>query len=110
MFILLVKSVLFVMDIYYPLLSFLASGGVAALYAVSVHAQLSPDMTDPLHPQPGAPWYITKSCHVVFTQSNYGFCQQAKASFAVTVLMLYVLHLSNRLPLLPLFPFPQYLH
>jgi len=98
MFILLVKATLFVMHIWYPILALAVNAFLCALWAVSVHAQVSPDMSDPDHPQPGAPWYITKSCSVVHNQSNYGYCEQAKGAFAVTVVMLYALPLYLSLP------------
>lgn len=88
MFILLVKSVLFVMHIWVPIVSVFTHALLCALYAVSTHAQVSPDMSDPKHPQPGAPWYITKSCSSVNQPSIIGYCKQAKASFGVTVCML----------------------
>ena len=90
MFLLLAKSIMFVMHILYPALSTVIHAVLAALYAVSLHAQVSPDMSDPSHPQPGAPWYITKSCTVVHDPGNLGYCKQAKATFAVTVVMVYV--------------------
>ncbi|KAJ5169789.1 uncharacterized protein N7500_002572 [Penicillium coprophilum] len=40
------------------------------------------------HPQSGAPWYIAKNCSVAFRKSNVGYCMQAKALFAVTVIMI----------------------
>lgn len=61
-------------------------------------------MSDPAHPQPGAPWYITKSCGPPVSPSLIGYCKQAKAAFAVTILMWLVespiphYHLSNAIP------------
>lgn len=47
-------------------------------------------MSDPSHPQPGAPWYIAKSCSVAARKSNIPYCMQAKALFAVTVIIMFV--------------------
>ncbi len=88
MFIMIVKGIMFIMRLFRPFVSFLVHGLLLGLFAYSVYAQSSPDLSDPQHPQSGAPWYITKSCSVVHRQSNYGYCQQAKASFAVTVILM----------------------
>jgi len=71
-----------------PLLSVLTHITLVVLYAYSTYGQSASDMTDPNHSQKGAPWYITKSCSVVHTQSNYTYCQQAKACFATTICLL----------------------
>ncbi len=89
MFILLVKGILYVVHIFPPILSLFVHAGLAALYAVSIYGQAGKDMSDPKHPQPGAPWYITKSCSVAGTRAVRDFCQQAKGSFAVAVMMWY---------------------
>ena len=64
--------------------------GLVAVWAVSIHNQAASDMSDPKHPQSGAPWYITKSCGPPVSPSLIGYCKQAKAAFAVTILMWYV--------------------
>ncbi|KAF4554199.1 Hypothetical protein D9617_5g070760 [Elsinoe fawcettii] len=87
-FLLLVKSVMFVMKTWVPLLSLFMHMALTALYAFSTYAQLSPDKSDPFgRVQNGPPWYITKSCDVVHDRHNYGYCRQAKASLGVTVAM-----------------------
>lgn len=88
MFIMLVKPVLFFMRALIPVFSALVHILLVVLYAYSAYGQSASDMTDKDHPQKGAPWYITKSCGVVYDKSNYGYCQQAKASFAVTLCLL----------------------
>ncbi|OJD15650.1 hypothetical protein AJ78_04111 [Emergomyces pasteurianus Ep9510] len=88
MFFMLVKTPMFILNVFYPPISLVVHTALTALYAVSLAYQASPDMTDPARPQPGAPWYLTKSCNVAHSRSNVGYCQQAKASFACTVLML----------------------
>lgn len=88
MFVLLTKTVMHVLHVLYPFLSFVVHAVLVALYAVSVHNQTAPDLSDPLHPAKGAPWYITHSCSLSGSDQIKGYCQQAKASFAVTVVML----------------------
>lgn len=87
-FIMIVKSIMFIMRIFRPFVSFLVHGLLLGLFAYSVHAQSSSDLSDPHYPQSGPPWYITKSCSVVHRRSNYGYCQQAKAAFAVTIILM----------------------
>ena len=60
---------------------------LVALYAVSIHAQTASDLSDPAHPQKGAPWYITRGCGAPVDPSLGGYCKQARASLAVTVLL-----------------------
>jgi hypothetical protein len=55
-------------------------------------------MSDPSHPQPGAPWYISKNCNVAAHKSNIPYCMQAKSLFAVTVIMMFVDPLPLSLP------------
>ncbi|KAL8905758.1 MAG: hypothetical protein Q9207_002427 [Kuettlingeria erythrocarpa] len=86
-FILLCKGIMYICHIFHPLMSAVIHAALVALFAVSIHAQAASDMSDPDHPQPGAPWYITKSCGAPVRPSLRGYCQQAKASFAVTVLL-----------------------
>ncbi|KAI4137293.1 MAG: hypothetical protein L6R39_007361, partial [Caloplaca ligustica] len=62
LFLLLCKAIMYICHIFHPLMSTIIHAALVALYAVSIHAQAAPDMSDPDHPQPGAPWYITKSC------------------------------------------------
>ncbi|KAL1311158.1 hypothetical protein AAFC00_001360 [Neodothiora populina] len=86
-FILVTKAIMFVMGTFLPLLSVVTHVAEVVLYIVSSYGQTGPDTSDPKHPQKGGPWYITKSCSVVHTKSNYGYCVQAKASFAVTLVL-----------------------
>ncbi|GAB7345408.1 hypothetical protein MBLNU457_3747t1 [Dothideomycetes sp. NU457] len=88
MFILLVKVVMWVMKVFWPLVSVGVHAAVLALYVVSLHAQLARDVSDPLHENRGVPWYLRRgACGLVETQGHYGYCMQARASVAVTVLM-----------------------
>lgn len=88
-FILLCKIIMTVCGVFHPLLSLFAHSGLVAVWAVSIHNQAGPDMSDPAHPQPGAPWYITKSCGPPVKPSLIGYCKQAKAAFAVTIIITY---------------------
>lgn len=88
LFLLLCKGIMYICHIFYPLLSAIIHAALIALFAVSAHAQAASDMSDPEHPQPGAPWYITKSCGAPVKPKLKGYCQQAKASFAVTIILL----------------------
>ncbi|KAL8770594.1 MAG: hypothetical protein Q9209_003662 [Squamulea sp. 1 TL-2023] len=88
LFILLCKGIMYICHVFSPLLSTLIHSALIALYAVSIHAQAAPDMSDPDHPQPGAPWYITKSCGSPVKPRLQGYCKQAKGSFAVTIMLL----------------------
>ncbi|KAI9874012.1 MAG: hypothetical protein M1830_010294 [Pleopsidium flavum] len=104
MFILLVKSVMYITHTFPPLLSLFVHALLVALYAVSIHGQSGSDMSDPQHPQPGAPWYITQSCSVADTSAVRGFCQQAKGAFAVTIIMCTIFALHIPLALYSLIP------
>ncbi|KAK5003359.1 hypothetical protein LTR28_010267 [Elasticomyces elasticus] len=53
MFILLAKSVMFVMHVFIPPLSVFVHALLLALYAVSVHAQSASDLSDPAHLRSG---------------------------------------------------------
>lgn len=88
MFILLVKVVMWVMKILWPLASVVVHAAMLALYVVSLHAQLAKDVSDPLHENRGVPWYLRSgACGLVREQGHYGYCMQVRASVAVTVLM-----------------------
>ena len=94
-FILLCKGIMFVCSVFHPLISLSIHSGLVAVWAVSIHNQAGSDTSDPKHPQPGAPWYITKSCGPPVRPSLIGYCKQAKAAFAMTILMWYVIFLPS---------------
>jgi hypothetical protein len=79
---------MYILHVWPPLFSAIIHGTLLALYAVSISYQAGSDMSDPKHPQPGAPWYITKPCSVAYNPNNIHYCEQAKASFACTCIML----------------------
>lgn len=90
-FVILVKLVMFIMHMWYPLLSTIANTIIIVLWCVSIAAQAGSDYSDPEHPMPVA-WYVAKSCDVARPSGHYGYCVQAKSSFAVSCVMLYVPH------------------
>lgn len=90
MFIMLTKSVMYILHVFPPVLSGVIHAILVALYSVSIAYQAGSDKSDPDHPQSGAPWYITKSCSVTHNKNLVGYCQQAKAAFACTCAMLAV--------------------
>lgn len=103
-FILLCKVIMFITSVFHPLLSLVVHVALVILYAVSIHNQAGPDMSDPAHPQPGAPWYITKKCGPPVTPDLIGYCKQAKAAFAVTILMVTLFTTQTILALITLWP------
>lgn len=88
-FLLIVKFPVHCMHLLYPPFATLAHGAVFVLYIVSARFQGGSDMSDPKQPQPGPPWYITKSCSAAAPSAHIGYCQQAKALFAITIITLY---------------------
>ena len=90
MFIQLCKVVMFIMHIWYPLLSTVINGLLTVCWIVSIYGQAGPDHTDPDHPSNVA-WYIAKSCSYAAPSGNEHYCQMAKGTFAVTVFMMYVI-------------------
>jgi hypothetical protein len=90
MFVMLVKSALFLLNVFYPPLSVLVHAPLVAVYVLSAFFQAGPDMADPEHPQPGPPWFITKNCNVARSPANVGYCQQAKSTFACTIVLAFV--------------------
>lgn len=81
---------MFVLNVFYPPLSAVLHGALLALYIVSAIYQAGSDTSDPKHPQNGPPWYLTKNCNVARFPKNVGYCKQAKASFACTIIALLV--------------------
>jgi hypothetical protein len=89
-FILIAKIMLIPMHFLYPALSFVIHGLETGLFAYSMYGQTSHDTLDPKHENNGLAWYITKSCNVAAKRNNIHYCQQAKATFYITVFLLYV--------------------
>ncbi|CAG8194939.1 unnamed protein product [Penicillium olsonii] len=76
------------MHLFYPPVAVGVHASLFILYLVSAIYQGGSDTSDPRHSQPGAPWYITKSCSVAYRKSNIPYCMQAKALFAVTIILI----------------------
>ncbi|KAJ5871357.1 uncharacterized protein N7529_003710 [Penicillium soppii] len=76
------------MHLFYPPIAVAVHAALIVLYVVSAVYQAGSDMSDPHHLQPGAPWYIAKSCSVAYRKSNIAYCMQAKSLFAVTVIII----------------------
>ncbi|EGY15697.1 hypothetical protein HYQ45_002194 [Verticillium longisporum] len=90
LFSLIVRMVLFIMKVYYPLIALIFNIILTALWTTSMYGQMGPDHADPERPSNIA-WYITRSCAPAGGRHNAEkSCRLAKASFAVTVLMLAV--------------------
>lgn len=88
-----------IMHVFFPLVSTLLHTSLIALWTVSVYGQMGPDYADPLYPSPVA-WYIYRSCDAAGGRYRaVRSCQLARASFAVSVLMLAILlaHLGHAL-------------
>ncbi|CAI7567175.1 unnamed protein product [Penicillium manginii] len=87
-FMLIVKLPLHAMHLFFPPIAAATHGCLLVLYIVAARYQAGSDTSDPQHPQPGPPWYITKSCSVAAHKSNLGYCMQAKSLFAITVIVI----------------------
>lgn len=87
MFVMLLKAIMFVLHTWIPLLSVLVHAALVAVYAVAVRNQSASDMSDPSKPSPGLPWYLSKGCSYA-TKGNHGYCMQARASYALTIVMM----------------------
>ncbi len=89
MFIMLVKVSLFVLHVWLPLISVFAHAVLIVIYAIAVRNQATPDLSNRTvaNLSRNLPWYLEKGCKYA-SSSNYGYCMQARASFAVTCVML----------------------
>jgi len=83
----LIKITMWLLKVFFPILSFLLHTALLCLWAYGLYMQSAPDLIDPAHQNKGAPWYITKSCNIVEDKINRAYCMQAKSSFAVTIIM-----------------------
>lgn len=86
MFILLVKSAMFVLHVFIPIISIFAHALLVAVYSVSIYNQSRPDNSDPTLRSGSLPWYLNKGCSYA-EPGNTGYCLQARASFAVVIVM-----------------------
>ena len=85
MFILLAKTVCYIIHVMPPFFSAVLHAALVAVYAVSISNQLGPDYSDPAHPAK-VPWMFTHGCGPPVTPALNGFCKQAQASLALAVL------------------------
>ncbi|OCK81707.1 hypothetical protein K432DRAFT_381065 [Lepidopterella palustris CBS 459.81] len=104
MFIYLTKFTMFILHVFYPIVSLFTHFLLVALWAVSVHVQTAPDTIDPKRINNGAPWYITKNCDISSTKLIKGYCMQAKSAFAVSVVMLILFSIHAIVGMWSLFP------
>lgn len=89
-FVILTKVPVMVLRFFLPPVSAFMHGSLLVLWIAAASFQAGSDTTDSRHPQHGPPWYITKSCSVAYSESNVGYCQQAKALFAFTVIIIVI--------------------
>ncbi|OJJ82095.1 uncharacterized protein ASPGLDRAFT_49496 [Aspergillus glaucus CBS 516.65] len=87
-FFLITKVPLHFLRLFYPPVSAFVHAGLFAVYIASASFQAGSDMSDPKHPQKGAPWHIAKSCSVAAHPNNIEYCKQAKAMFAMTIIVI----------------------
>ncbi|KAL6712644.1 hypothetical protein ACN47E_000521 [Coniothyrium glycines] len=99
-----IKATLWLLHVFLPLVSLLLHIALLCLWAYGIHVQTSPDTIDPRRVNNGAPWYITKSCSIVEDKLNRSYCMQAKASFAVSIIMLSIYALFVLLSVYSLIP------
>ncbi|KAF2703972.1 hypothetical protein K504DRAFT_168136 [Pleomassaria siparia CBS 279.74] len=94
MFFYLIKCTGWLLHCLWPIFSLPLHLALLAVWVVSLYVQTAPDTIDPKRENKGAPWYITKSCDLASEPLVKKYCMQAKASFAVSVVMLaiYAIH------------------
>lgn len=90
MFFFLVKATLWLLHVFYPIMSLPLHAALLALWAYSIYIQTAPDTIDPKRINNGPPWYITKNCNIVQDKLIRSYCMQAKSAFAVSICMVYV--------------------
>lgn len=86
----LVKATLWLLKVFYPILSLPLHIALACLWAYGIYVQTAPDTIDPQRVNNGPPWYITKNCDIVDDKNIRSYCMQAKSSFAVSIIMLVI--------------------
>jgi hypothetical protein len=87
LFLLLVKAIAYIMNIWRPPVALVGNIVLIGLWSVSIYGQAGPDYSDPAHPSRSA-WYLRYSCDYATPSGQYGHCMQAKASFAVSCIVL----------------------
>jgi len=102
-FILLVKAVMFVLHIWYPLLGTVSNAAITILWVVSIYGQAGPDHTNP-KASSNVAWYIMKSCKYAAPTGNEHYCKMAKGTFATTVVMAFIFFLNMLLGIWSMIP------
>ena len=92
----LIKVTMWLLHVFLPIFSILLHIPLLIVWAYGIYIQTSPDTIDPKRSNPGAPWYITKNCNIVDDKNVRNYCMQAKSSFAVSCIMVYVTTVSRR--------------
>ena len=89
MFIMLVKTTMYVLHTWLPILSAVVHALIIVLYAIALRNQATPDLSETNVPNlsKNLPWYLEKGCSFA-TKQNHGYCMQARASFGVTCTLL----------------------
>lgn len=82
-----VQGALYILEFYVPVVAVVLKAALMGAWGFSVHSQSGSDYTDSKHPSP-SPWYLRKSCDVVYYQSNKNYCHEAKATFGISVMLL----------------------
>lgn len=98
-FFLITKFPVHVLRLFYPPVAAFIHAGLFAIYIASATFQAGSDMSDPKHPQKGAPWFIAKSCSVAKDPDNIKYCKQSKALFAITIIIMYASFFGLLLPI-----------
>jgi hypothetical protein len=89
LFVLLVKTAMYTMHFWFPLLSVVVHAILVGLFATSLYNQTAGDYLD-VNAVATRPWYLTHSCKTYASSGNLGFCYQARASVYVVAVMVYV--------------------
>ena len=86
MFFLLTKVVLYILNGFPPALSAVVHAGMLTVYGISASWQAGPDYLSKKFPSK-TPWYISRGCGPPANQDLWSKCQQARACFAMAVVM-----------------------
>ena len=87
LFFLLTKLIMYIMNIWFPIVSLFVNIAMVALYAVSAYGQIGPDYTDSRYPAPAA-WYFRYGCSLAKQYNAYTNCQLAQSSLGLTLYMM----------------------
>ncbi|KAL7274860.1 hypothetical protein RUND412_002222 [Rhizina undulata] len=85
-----VQLTVHILDFYFPPIAIVFNLGFAAVWAYCVGSQAGPDYEDLNHISL-SPWYLRMSCSLVTTHANLSYCNIARASFGLSVIMLAII-------------------